>query len=138
MNSLAIRANIKRWAGKAAADKIVRRNANAVDTNQLAKNQLAENYRLNVARGRTPRTINKKAESSATLRKSISSSDESSFFNNESSSSSGESTFYTGESSFDTNELSSSSESETETETETLIQQQLALEHLRPSRGPPP
>ena len=40
----------KQWVGKATADKIARHDANMIDTNKFAENQLFENSRLNVAR----------------------------------------------------------------------------------------
>ena len=104
----------------AAAAKIAGRDTNAVDMNQLAENQPAENSRLAEARERTPCTTRKKAESSAPRREPSSSSSESSAGRrepsssiNESSSSSSESSFYTCELSCDNDELSSSSDSET-------------------------
>ena len=68
------RADIKWWTREAAANKIAGRDANAVDTNQLAENQPAENSWLAEARERT----RKKAESSAPRREPSSSSSESS------------------------------------------------------------
>ena len=56
------RANIRRRAGDATADKIAGGDPNAADTNQFAENQLAKNSRPVVARERTPGTTNKKAK----------------------------------------------------------------------------
>ena len=94
----------------------------AVETNQLAENQLAENSRLAVARERTPCTTRKKAPQ----RQLSSSRDELTSYRCDSSSARMKSSSCsnevrspsacrasTTESSFDTNDLSSSSDSET-------------------------
>ena len=128
------RANIRQRAGEAAADKMAGRDANAVDANQLAKNQISETSWPVMARERTHSLTRKKAKSSAPRRKLSSFSDESSSSIDESSSSIDESSssidelsssidesssassklsFYTCESSFDTDELNSSSDSKT-------------------------
>ena len=55
----------KWWAKKAAANKTAGRDASDVGTNQLTKNQPAENSQMAEARERTPCTTRKKAKSSA-------------------------------------------------------------------------